>query len=64
MRTLTDNQQYVISTLNHRGACFTARCFEEAWKKGEAYYIDARNGARKGLVRAIDKGNEEALCQR
>lgn len=60
-KRLTDNQQYVISTLNYRGACFTARCFEEAWKKGETYYIDSRNGARRGLQRAIDKGNKEAL---
>lgn len=63
MRELTENQQYVISTLIHRGACFTARCFEDAWTQGKTYYIDARNGARKGLVRAIDKGNKEALLR-
>ena len=60
-KPLTENQQYVISTLIHRGACFTARCFEDAWGKGQAYYIDSRNGARKGLQRAIDRGNKEAL---
>lgn len=63
MKELTDNQQYVISTLNHRGACLTANAFERYWRKGETYYIDARNGAGKGLIQAIDKGNKEALCQ-
>ena len=63
MRTLTETQQYVISVLVARGACFTARCFEEAWLKGQTYYIDARNEARKGIVRAIDQGNKEALMR-
>lgn len=63
MKQLTENQKYVISCLNHRGAAGAAYDFERAWTQGKQHQLDARNGARKGLVRAIDQGNKEALCR-
>lgn len=62
MKQLTQNQQYVINALNHRGAFGAANDFEVAWKLGKEHQLDARNGCRRGLVRAIDQGNKEALC--
>lgn len=60
---LTDTQQYVISTLNYRGAYGSARDFERAWTNGKTHYLEARNGVRNGLQRAIDRGNKEALSK-
>lgn len=58
---LTNDQLYVIEQLNARGAYSAAHDFETAWKCGQPHYLDARNGARRGLVRAIDKGNADAI---
>ena len=61
MKELTSNQKFVIDALNYRGAFSAAHDFETAWKLGKMHQLDARNGARHGLVRLIDKGNKEAL---
>lgn len=58
--TLTANQQAVLATLRERGADITAAATERAWSKGETYYLDSRNSARRGLVRAFERANKEA----
>jgi hypothetical protein len=62
MKTLTPNQLTVIATLRKRGSDFTAAATERHWKAGQAYYLDTRNGARKGIMRAFNKGNREAVA--
>jgi hypothetical protein len=59
-KPLTENQKNVIFTLTERGAGFTAEATKQAWQHGEAYYIDKRNDAGKGILRAFEKGNAEA----
>lgn len=61
MKKLTDNQVLVINVLRWKGADFTAASAQKAWEKGEAFEFDARNGARKGLVRLVKRCNEEAI---
>lgn len=61
MKELTPNQKFVIDSLIYRGAYSAAHDFETAWKLGKEHQLDARNGARRGLTKLIDKGNKEAL---
>ena len=60
MKTLTANQLEVIDILNRRGAGFTASATKDAWEKGETYYLDTRNSARRGLVRKFERANKQA----
>jgi hypothetical protein len=60
MNALTPNQERVLLTLRARGAEFTANATERQWRAGERYYLDARNGAGKGILRAFEQGNREA----
>jgi hypothetical protein len=61
MKELTENQKEVLAILRKRGAYLTASCTEDAWRKGESYYLDTRNNARKGIVLKFEQGNAEAL---
>lgn len=61
MKELTPNQKFVIEALIYREAFAAAHDFEVAWKLGKTHHLDARNGARRGLTRLIDKGNKEAM---
>ena len=60
MKPLTENQKTVLAKLRERGADFTAEATERHWRAGKPYYLDSRNSARKGLVRAFNRGNQEA----
>lgn len=60
MTILTAHQLSVIQSLRDKGADFTANATKSAWENGKAYYLDTRNSARKGLVRAFNKGNKQA----
>lgn len=61
MKTLTPNQCAVLEILRRRDAWITASATEAAWRKGQRYYLDSRNGARKGIVRMFNQGNKEAV---
>lgn len=55
------NQELVLKTLIERGASFTAEAAKQHWLRGEAYYLDKRLAARRGIVRAFENGNKKAL---
>jgi hypothetical protein len=58
---LTPDQQFALRLLESKGAGMTAAATRDAWEKGETYYIDTRNPARrKGVMRAFNKGNRDA----
>lgn len=60
MKELTPRQKGVLAKLENRGAYMTARAAEQAWRKGQSYYLDPRNPARRGIVREFEKCNEDA----
>lgn len=55
------NQEMVLETLIERGASFTAEAAKQHWLRGEAYYLDKRLAARRGIVRSFENGNKKAL---
>jgi hypothetical protein len=57
---LNNNQQALLKVLIQRGAWLTAESAKDAWEKGERYYLDTRNPARKGLVRWFERCNKQA----
>lgn len=60
MTPLTANQTEVLAILRKRDAWLTAAATEQHWQAGERYYLDRRNTARRGIVRAFNQGNKEA----
>jgi hypothetical protein len=64
VKTLTENQREVLALLRARGADWTAEATEQAWRKGERYYIDSRNAAKRGIARRFEQGNREAEGRR
>ena len=61
MKSLTDLQKYVLVTMRHRGLHWIADETEKCWKRGQTYYIDRRVGKAKGIRRAFNKANKQAL---
>lgn len=61
MKILTENQIFVLVTLENRGAPMVANSIRNSWENGETNYIDSRVKAGKGLKRKMNQGNNEAL---
>jgi hypothetical protein len=60
MKTLTENQMWVLEQLRKKGGDFIAAATEEHWKNGEGYYLDTRTNFSQLVRRRFEKGNREA----
>jgi len=62
--SLTDLQAQLLALFRAKGAEFTAAAAERAWRNGEGFNLDDRNGAGIGNKRRLAACNAEALSSR
>lgn len=62
-KQLTEQQLATLLLMRQRGMWATAQFAEEAWKRGERYYIDLRVRYDKTIRGQFRKANETAVMR-
>ena len=61
MKQLTQQQQCALNAMRQRGMWVTAQATEQAWQRGERYYLDSRVYQDSHLRGQMREGNDTAV---